>query len=269
MKIVVKSLIVLLLAAFLASCAGQAPTDVPTPDINASLTAGVGTLMANFFETQTAAAPPVTETPSITPLPSATLNGSNPIVFPTIGTVASPTYPYVYVSPTVTGTYYTPTVNPASLAFGCNNLALIADVTIPSGTVMRPGQSFTKEWKVSNNGTCAWAWSYRVIFISGNSMNGQSAHPNQEIPVGKWTTLRVPMEAPSTEGTYTGYWQLSDDKGNKFGSLLGVSIVVAKPTKTPAPTGTATSTSVPTSTTVPTNTPVPTNTDLPTDTPVP
>jgi hypothetical protein len=251
MKIARKSLILFLAGLLLVSCTGQVPTDAPTADISGLLTAGVGTAVANFYETQTAIAPPATMTASITPLPQPT---SSPIALPpTVGVVvASPTFPYVYLSPTPTGTFYTPTPNPASLASGCNNLAFLQDVTIPSGTVMQPGQAFTKEWKVANTGTCTWDWSYRVVFVSGSSMNGQSVHPNQDIPVGKWTTLRVPMEAPGTEGSYTGYWQLSDNTGKTFGSLLGVSIVVNKPTKTPAPaTPTNTPTSTPTSTTAP------------------
>ncbi len=268
MKFARKSLFpFLLMAALLASCAGQA-TDAPTPDINASLTAGIGTLMAGFFETQTAAAPPATDTPSITPLPPPT--SDSPIVLlPTVGSIASPTTAYIYLSPTPTGTFRTATPNPASLAYGCNNLAFLQDVTIPAGTVMKPGQTFTKEWKVLNNGTCAWDWSYRVVFISGNSMGGSFAHPNQDIAAGNSTKLRVPLEAPNKEGTYIGYWQLSDAEGHTFGALLAVSIVVTAPTKTPGPTKTSTSTSVPTNTNVPTNTDIPTSTDIPTETPTP
>jgi hypothetical protein len=263
MKIARSTTILFLLAVLiLTSCAGQAG-ESPTPDIAASLTAGVGTIVAYFFETQTALAPPASMTPSITPLPSPT---GSPLALPTVGVIASPTQLFIYLSPTTTGTIYTPTVNPASLAYGCNNLLLLSDLGIPAGTVMRPGQAFTKEWKVANTGTCEWKWAYRVIFISGNSLSGTATHPNRAIPAGNWTTLRVDMEAPGQTGTYTGYWQLSDDAGHTFGSLLGVSIVVAQPTNTPRPTtATSTSTTAPPNTLTATMTP----TDTPTLTPTP
>jgi hypothetical protein len=249
MKFAGKTLVLLLLIGTLLAACAPTVAGEPTVDINASLTAGVGTVIANFFETQTALAPPASETPSITPLP---LQTSSPVTLPTLASVASATPYIVYLSPTPTGTYYTATPNPSSLAYGCNNLGFIRDETIPSGTVLKPGESFTKEWKVANTGTCPWKWAYRVVNVSGNAMGGSPAHPNQTIDVGKWATLRVTMTAPNTPGTYTGYWQMSDDAGHKFGSILGVSIVVTAPTSTPKPaTATNTATSTSTSTTAP------------------
>jgi hypothetical protein len=40
---------------------------------------------------------------------------------------------------------------------GCTlNMAYVADVTIPDGTVMTPGNAFSKTWRVRNSGTCKW-----------------------------------------------------------------------------------------------------------------
>jgi hypothetical protein len=265
MKFAGKTLVLLLLIGTLLSACGSQP--VPTVDINASLTAGVGTVIANFFETQTALAPPASETPSITPLP---LQTSSPVTLPTLASVASATPYIVYLSPTPTGTYYTATPNPSSLAYGCYNLGFLSDVTIPSGTVMKPGESFTKEWKVANTGTCLWKWAFRVVNVSGNAMGGSATHPNDSIPATKWTTLRVAMVAPNTPGTYTGYWQMSDEAGHKFGSILGVSIVVTAPTKTPLPsTATSTATNAPTATNPPPASDTPTATATATATPPP
>ena len=51
MKVSKRSLFVLILVAVLvASCAAQPPAE--TPDINASLTAGVSTFAAYFFQTR-------------------------------------------------------------------------------------------------------------------------------------------------------------------------------------------------------------------------
>ena len=47
-----------------------------------------------------------------------------------------------------------PTIKPpaGTVTTGCDNSAFITDVTIPDGTVIPAGQSFTKTWRVSNTG---------------------------------------------------------------------------------------------------------------------
>ena len=218
---------VLLAAVLLASCGGQPPAS-PTPDIDAILTESVATVAASFLQTQTAAVPPSTNTPlpTVTPLASNTpLALPSPIASATQGFFAT-----VIVVPSVTGTVYTPTPNPSTLAYGCNNLALIRDVTIPSGTEMRPGDRFTKTWQVSNTGTCDWLFGYRLIPVSGTTLAEDPVRvPNAPVPPREWRQISVNMTAPRDPGTYTQYWQLTDGAGNKFGALLGVSIVVKRP----------------------------------------
>jgi hypothetical protein len=218
---------ILLATVLLGSCAGQPPPS-PTPDIDAILTESIGTLSAAFFETQTALVPPATNTP----LPTVTpLSTNTPLALPSpVAPATQAFFATSVVFPTVTGTIYTPTLNPTSLAYGCNNLGLINDLPLSSASTMQPGQSFTKEWQVANTGTCEWTLGYRLIFVSGNAMEGNSTRPNNPIGPGKWTKLHVNLTAPNKEGTYSGYWKLSDGAGNTFGATLGVTITVKKPT---------------------------------------
>ena len=226
-----------LFALLLASCGPAAPTDVPV-DVNDILTAGVGTLAASIFETQTAMAPPPTQTESVTstatntPLPLP----ASPVASPTTGFVFIPVSTISSLSPTPTGTRLTPTVNPLTLASGCNNLLLISDVTVPAGTIMKPEEQFTKTWKVGNNGTCAWALQYRLVFVSGSQMGGEPSGLGKVIDINKWTQVSIGLVAPKQPGTYTGTWRLGTQTGSPFGSTLTVSIVVAVPTNTPQPT---------------------------------
>jgi hypothetical protein len=219
---------VLLIGIFLTSCGGQSPAS-PTPDVNAILTSAIGTVAASFFQTQTAVAPPATETftptaiPTNTPLTLST--ATQPIIYNTFVPSFTPIVAPV-VSPT--GTQKTPTVNPSTLGVGCNNLRLISDVTIPAGTVLKPRETFTKTWKVENNGTCDWVYLYHLVFVSGESMAGGSTRLSKVIPPGKWTQISIDLEAPRQEGTYTGTWRFADQEGNMFGSTLTVSIVVRK-----------------------------------------
>jgi hypothetical protein len=220
-----KTFLGLLLMAFLLSaCAGQQVPESPTLDINAIMTQSVGTVAAQFFQTQTAMVTPATPTPLNTPtfIPTNTA-----LALPSPLPSATYVY-YATIAPTITstGTQYTPTTNPSSLASGCNNLALLRDENYPSGTEVKAGASFTKTWKVANTGTCEWTLRYQIVFISGTDMGYTPSGPKNTIPAGKWTQLDLPLVAPSKAGTYTGYWQLSDGAGKTFGSLLGVSIVV-------------------------------------------
>lgn len=227
----------------LASCAGQVPTGEPTADLNGIQTLAVQTFMAALTQTQ-AAQPTVTETPS--PTITNTAQSLQAIAPPSTSTPSALIlFPTVYIAPTVTGTQYTPTMNPALAGVGCNNLGLIADVTIPSGTVFQPNDHFTKTWKVENNGSCDWVYQYSLTFVSGDRMGGDPGYLAKTIVPGKWTQFSVNMRAPKNPGTYTGNWRMATQSGSLFGATLTVSIVVANPTNTPKPTSTATSTTYP------------------------
>jgi len=220
----------LLIGILLTSCGGQSPAS-PTPDVNAILTSAIGTVAASFFQTQTALVPLATETFTPTPIPTGTpLTLLTPTASPVptqLILISTPVPNFTFV-PSPTGTQYTPTVNPSTLGAGCNNLRLISDETIPAGTVLKPRETFTKAWKVENNGTCDWVYSHHLVFVSGDSMAGESTRLGKVIPPKKWTRISVDLEAPKQEGTYTGYWRFADPDGNLFGSTLTVSIVVRK-----------------------------------------
>jgi hypothetical protein len=185
-------------------------------------------------------------------------------------------------SPTSTQGSY-PTSTPALLptstsslvssAVGCNNSSYISDVTIPDGTILAPGEAFTKTWRYQNSGSCAWDEDYIFTFVSGSDMNGDSTVIDDTVAVGGTADVSIELVAPSTAGTYTGYWRLADDAGTAFGQSVYVQIVVSgdastlTPTSTSEPesTSTSTSTSAPTatSTTPPTETSVSPDVDEP------
>jgi hypothetical protein len=222
----------LLIGIFLASCAGQPPAGEPTPDMNATIAAGAQTMVASVFQTQTAAAPTVTNTalPSVTAAPTTSpIVLSSPIATFTQGVVV------FFPTATPTGTFYTATPNSSTLAYGCNNLQLIESFTEPEGP-FQPGQSFEQNWQVANNGTCEWLYLYELVYVSGERMSGNSRRLSKKIEPGKWTTLSVELEAPTNGGTYSAAWRFTDGAGHGFGSTLPVSITVKTPTKTPKPT---------------------------------
>ena len=269
MRKYISKFLVVILAAFLVSCTGGTPTQ----DTNVIMTAAVSTMVASFFDTQTAMVTPVTATATptltstLTPFPTFT-----PFLFST--PFASPTFVYYTPTlgsltpgtPTATGTLATATVNPNVLAFGCNNLAFIRDVTVPAGTVIKRNQDFTKTWKVQNTGTCNWMYQYGLVLLSGDRNGGKDTKIQRLVTVNDWAEVSINMTAPQKPGTYTNYWRMTDTSGHMFGATLVASFVVAPPpTATSAPT--ITKTTAPTSTFTFTPLPMPTGTETPTATP--
>jgi hypothetical protein len=116
----------------------------------------------------------------------------------------------------------------AHAAQGCTNLAqFIRDVTIPDNTILRPGQAFTKTWRLRNTGTCAWSTSYKLVHDSGATLGGAaSVRLAQAVARNGSVDISVPLAAPSAPGTYSGFWRLADASGQRFGPLIRVVIVV-------------------------------------------
>ena len=125
-----------------------------------------------------------------------------------------------------------------SATSNCNLMDFIADVTIPDGTAMTPGQTFTKTWRLKNAGTCAWTTSYAIVFAGGNSMNGPTTQALAGIVnPGQTVDVSVNLTAPTATGDFTGNWKIRDASGVLFGQFF-VQIKVQNP-------ATATNTSPP------------------------
>jgi len=230
MKSNFKIFLALLLVSVLAVSCGGAEEPV-VEDVDALVTAGVGTMVASFFETQTAAVTPATITPvaTLTPLPTFTLYPtSTPLPLPS-STIVFYTATYSVPTsgiPTVTGTLPTATVNSAALANGCNNLAFIRDVNLPAGTVVGKEEEITKTWKVQNIGTCEWKFQYRLAFLSGDDLRASGDYIRKQVAIWDWSEVSISFTSPSKPGTYTSYWRMVDGDGKMFGTTLVVSFVV-------------------------------------------
>ena len=215
--------IVILFLAFSGS------EDPATDDVNVIYTDAALTVAAQQQTLQAgtfvATPTPTISSPTVGPtlLPTSTLQ-QTPVVLPTIKPPA--------------GTVTT----------GCDNSAYISDVTIPDGTVIPAGQSFTKTWKVSNTGTCAWTATYQLIFISGDSLGGKATAIGTAVSPGQTADVSVVLTSTSATGTITGTWRLSNDKGQPFGTQL--TVVISNGVTKTATTGAATATPTPTPTTL-------------------
>jgi hypothetical protein len=165
----------------------------------------------------------------------------NPVIYRQ-GTTITPT-PVTFTPTPIT---FTPTV-PAS---GCDKAQFIADVTVPDGTVMAPGATFKKVWRLKNIGTCTWTTGYSLVFFNGEKMGGPTTapFPTAIIP-GQSIDLTINLTAPTASGTFRGNWKLANASNQQFG--IGASAnnpfwveikvtggpTVTPGTPTPTPTG--------------------------------
>ncbi len=248
------SMVLLGMTFFLPACGNSKAT--PTLDIGGTFTAVAETIIAG----QPTPSTEKTATLQPTILATATLFPTNQFATTVVSQVVS----YSYSSSSTT----------------CDNASYAADVTIPDGTDLYPGTTYVKTWKLYNSGTCTWDEDYELTYVSGSQMSGADTALDEEVSPGEYISISITMVAPTTEGTYTGYWRMANDGGTLFGDTIYVTIDVmddaatSTPTTTPTSTDTttdteteATSTTEPTNTTAPTSTTAPT--EVPTNTPVP
>lgn len=114
----------------------------------------------------------------------------------------------------------------------CDLAGFVDDVTIPDGTEFLPGESFTKTWRISNEGSCTWNSGYDVVFDEGDAMGAEPSTQvsKADITPGTELDISVEMVAPVEEGTYRGTWQLRNDMGVIFTSSgFWVEIKVVEP----------------------------------------
>jgi hypothetical protein len=187
----------LFLALALSACNLPASTEEPEGP-GAVLTAAAQTVEANL--TQLA----VQNTPTVSVQPT---NSTAPATF--TSAVASP----AATSPTSGAPAATATSN-------CDNADFVTDVTIPDGTVLDPGESFTKTWRLKNAGTCSWTTSYSIVFSNGDSMSGPTTQAlTATINPGQTVDVSVNLKAPSAPGNYTGYWKFRNAAGVTFATF--------------------------------------------------
>lgn len=221
---------VVLLAASLTSCnIGRAPE--PTADVNAVYTAAAQTMIAglNAQQTQTAGA--------VSPTPRAS---STPLASPTVlATFAISTGSAPFGTPLILGTPGTlqPTLPSGTGLFsfpvGCDDAMFIGETRPYDKTQMPPQKEFDKSWSLQNVGTCTWDENYAFAFKDGERFSVDN--PNWVImkeseftAPGHSQSFGFHMTAPKQSGEYIGRWQMRNDAGVWFGSIVTVDIVVVK-----------------------------------------
>lgn len=184
-------------ALVLISC-GQSATAEATPDVDAIRTSAAQTVEAEL-----------TKTAAVKPSPTATEEPATPT--PESVEATETQAPLVEVTPT---------------DITCDNAVWVADVTVPDGSEMTPGQDFVKTWKVRNIGSCTWSASYSVIHGYDEKMNGVADPISTAVAPGEEIEISVRFKAPISAGEYRSYWRLANANGQPFGEFFFLSIIV-------------------------------------------
>ncbi|MGD8406875.1 MAG: NBR1-Ig-like domain-containing protein, partial [Anaerolineales bacterium] len=122
-----------------------------------------------------------------------------------------------------------PTNNPfqsTPTAITCDNAIWVADVTVPDGTEMTPGQDFVKTWMIKNTGSCTWSTGYTLIHGYDERLDGVAESLTNAVAPGEEVEVSVRFRAPSGVGEHRSYWRMQNAGGSAFGEFLYVSIVV-------------------------------------------
>jgi len=223
------------LAVALGACQSNAETTTPTLDAKVVLTAAAETAMVRL--TQAAAqATPSPSTASGSPTPELALTSAFSTVVAQFTQQAKLT-PSPQPSQTLA----------ASATVGASNLAeralYVADVTIPDGTDFSPGTAFTKTWRLKNSGASTWTTAYTLAFISGEKMGGpDKVNLPSTVQPGATVDISVDLVAPSTTGTFRGYWKIINAAGKFVDDPVYVEIDVIQAGAATQPVGTITAT---------------------------
>jgi hypothetical protein len=209
----------LVLSLLLAACKPSQADSTPTIDPAALKTAAAQT--ASAYMTATALVPTKTTTPTMTITATVPQATSTATITPTPTSQGTPTAVVV-------------------LSQG-ERAQFVTDVTIPDGTDFKPGDVFTKTWRLKNAGTSTWTAGYALVFISGDKMGG----PDRvgllaEVLPGSSVDISVNLVAPNTAGKYTGYWKLLSTSGKYMDDAVYVQIDVLSG-NTPTVTSTSSS----------------------------
>jgi len=212
--------IIWLLVAFtvlgVSACGGGTGTAKPTDDSAAVFTQIASTALA--LQTQT-----ILSMPTATSTPPATL------------TAQSTNTPLITDTPLPGTASAAPLASNTPLATNqtsCDNMAYVADVTIPDGYVAARGETMKKTWTLKNLGPCTWNQDYVLIFgWGGQGTNWNTIKPvnlSNVVKPGDTIDVSVTLSAPSTPGEYVGVFKLQNVKGFNFppGQQVTIDIVV-------------------------------------------
>jgi hypothetical protein len=113
----------------------------------------------------------------------------------------------------------TPVPTATKTPIPCDHITWGKDITIPDGTELVPGETFTKTWRLNNTGSCTWTSGYSLVFDSGDRMGAPDdlKLTSDTVAPGQEYDVSVVLTAPDEPGDYRGNFKLRNPSGAIFG----------------------------------------------------
>ena len=107
-----------------------------------------------------------------------------------------------------------------------DNAAFLADITLPDGSAVSPGQALVKTWRVRNSGTSTWS-DYKLRFVGGDRLDASTETSIPTTGPQGTVDISINLTAPTQPGNYSGYFQIVNASGTEVpGGRLWVKISV-------------------------------------------
>lgn len=208
-----------LITLTLSACNGGAPAGSPTETTTETQ---VATALVSITEPPLATETPTTQATDASATTTSATSATLPTETPTVGTPL-PTNP-----PDCT-----------------NSASFVADITIPDNTNVAGGTTFTKTWRIANNGTCVWGPTYTLVHYSDERLGAPLSVPLDVTYPGQSADISVNLTAPNSTGTHRGNFVIKNTAGlimkigddSRLWAIINVTVTTAA---TVAATATAT-----------------------------
>ncbi len=109
-------------------------------------------------------------------------------------------------------------------------LSFVEDENVPDGTILQPGQAFSKTWVIRNTGTVDWGHNHRLAFAQDDQMGGPNEAALPSLAAGELGRVSLPLIAPNQAGRHVSTWQLRSPQGNlcPFTLYTEIQVVAAR-----------------------------------------
>ena len=100
---------------------------------------------------------------------------------------------------------------------GCTDNAALIGETVDDDTLFRQGDIFLKTWRLRNVGSCAWDSNYKLIFVHGDRLGGETPRPIPPAAPGETVEVSLDLTAPYQGGQFTSRYLIENASGQRFG----------------------------------------------------
>ncbi len=103
----------------------------------------------------------------------------------------------------------------------------VQDVTFKDGSIVTPGQTFVKIWRIKNPTKQAWPEGCRLAVVGGERFNAPlSGIPIRALAPEETAEISAVLVAPAKPGRSIGYFRLLTADSQRFGNRIWVDVTV-------------------------------------------